>query len=212
MTMRGTVPELISPHPLGAMLPGIYQTDDFAQRFTAGLDEVIAPVLCVLDNLSAYFDPATAPSDFLDYVAEWVGIDVEASWSTDRRRQVIAHAVDLHRRRGTARGIREAVSLVTRAPVEVRESGASAWSRTPGADLPGDPGPRLVIRIGADELSSLERRRIDALVAAVKPAHVPHEIELGPVTEGPGGGNDPIPDATAGPTDSLTDDDGTGGD
>lgn len=181
--MRAAVDELISPHPLGAMLPGIYQGDDFAQRFTAGLDDVIAPVLSTLDNLAAYFDPATAPDDFLDFIAHWVGIDVEASWSVTRRRRVISHALELHRGRGTPHGIRAAVALVTRAPVQVSENGAAAWSQTPGSQPPGDATPRLVVRIDTDELSELERRRIDALVAAVKPAYVPHEIELGPVVQ-----------------------------
>ena len=232
--MRGTVDELISPHPLGAMLPGVYQGDDFAQRFTAGLDDVIAPVLSTLDNLAAYFDPATAPDDFLDFLSRWVGIDFEASWSMSRRRQVIAHAVDLHRRRGTSRGIREAVALVTDAAVEVVENGGSSWSQAPGSRLPGDPTPHLVVRIDADELSDLDRRRIDALVGAVKPAFVPHEIELGPIetsddpgqggpddlqTRGrssPAGGADPSwsqPDARADRPASLADDEGaTGGD
>lgn len=179
--MRGHVEGLESAHPIGAMLPGIYQGDDFAQRFTAGLDDVIAPVFSTLDNLAAYFDPYTAPDDFVEFLSLWVGIEFEASWSMQRRRDVIAHAVDLHRRRGTVRGIREAVALVTNAAVEVRENGGSAWAQAPGADLPGDPTPRLVVRIAAEDLPDLERRRIDALVSAVKPAHVPHTIELGPV-------------------------------
>lgn len=183
--MRGYVEGLESPHPIGAMLPGIYQGDDFAQRFTAGLDDVIAPILCTLDNLAAYFDPSTAPDDFVEFLSLWVGIEFEASWSMSRRREVIAHAVDLHRRRGTVRGIREAVALVTNAAVEVGENGGSRWSRAPGADLPGEPTPHLVVRIAAQSLSDLEMRRVDALVAAVKPAHVPHTIELGPVEDEP---------------------------
>jgi phage tail-like protein len=176
--MRGHVDGMPSRHRMGAMLPGVYQTDGFAQRFTAGLDEVIAPVLSTLDNLAAYFDPRTAPEDFLEYLSGWVGIEFEESWSRTRRRDVLLQAVALHRRRGTADGIRDAVALVTRAPVEVVDSGAAAWSQTPVSDIPGDPRPSLVIKIGIDSMSDVDRRRIEALVSAVKPAHVPHRIEM----------------------------------
>lgn len=176
--MRGHVDGMPSRHRMGAMLPGVYQTDDFAQRFTAGLDEVIAPVLSTLDNLAAYFDPRTAPDDFLDYLAAWVGVEFEGSWSRTRRRDVVLQAVALHRRRGTVGGIRDAVALVTRAPVDVVESGAAAWSQTPVSDIPGDPQPWLVVKIGVASMSDVDQRRIDALVSAVKPAHVPHRIEM----------------------------------
>lgn len=179
--MRGMIPDLESPQPLGAMLPGIYQADDFAQRFTSGLDSVLAPILSTLDNLPAYFDPRTAPEDFLAFLSEWVGIYVQDSWSLDRRRDVVRGAVEIHRWRATARGIRDTVALVLDAPAEVIESGGASWSQRPGSALPGDAAPQLVVRVDLPELSDLERRRLDALIGLVKPAHVPHRIELGSV-------------------------------
>lgn len=210
--MRGHIPGLETPHPLGAMLPGVYQGDDFAQRFTSGLDEVLAPVQCTLDNLAAYFDPRTAPEDFLAFLSWWVAIYMEQSWSVPRRRQVLLRAVEIHRRRATAGGVRDAVALVLDAPVEVQENGAAAWSQRPGSDLPGRPEPELVVRIDLPELSPLEMRRVQALVARVKPAHVPHRIELGPV--GPPGSTAasdeaiaamPTPLAEGLPTDEVRD-------
>lgn len=175
--MRGHLPGLDTPHPLGLMLPGIYQADDFAQRFTGALDEVLAPVLGTLDCIWAYFDPRTAPEDFLDFVAGWLGTEFEQAWGLEQRRQVLVGAVGLHRPRGTAAGVRKAVALILDAPVEVVDSGAARWSQQPGSELPGASAPSLVVRIGVAPASDVERRRIDALVAAIKPAHVPHRIE-----------------------------------
>jgi phage tail-like protein len=189
--VRGLVEELETPQPLGAMLPGVYQADDFAQRFTSGLDEVLAPVLSTLDNLAAYFDPRTAPGDFLEFLASWVGIYLQPSWTEQRRRQVILGAVDIHRRRATVGGIRDAVSLILDARVEIVESGASAWSQAPGAELPGRARPELVIRVDVPEISDLEMRRLDGLIALVKPAHVPHRIELGRVPASGGTESEP---------------------
>ncbi|MGW8733866.1 hypothetical protein ACWGNG_10475, partial [Streptomyces althioticus] len=75
--MRGSVDGLGSSAPIGAMLPAIFADDDLAQRFVAGLDEVLAPFLVVLDNLDSYFDPALAPLDFTRWLADWVGAETE---------------------------------------------------------------------------------------------------------------------------------------
>lgn len=210
--MRGHIPGLETPHRLGAMLPGVYQGDDFAQRFTSGLDEVLAPVQCTLDNIDAYFDPRTAPEDFLEFLSWWVGITLEQSWSVQRRRQVLLRAVEIHRRRATAGGVRDAVALVLDAPVEVEENGSAAWSQRPGSDLPGRPEPELVVRIDLPELTPLEMRRVQALVARVKPAHMPHRIELGRVrptgstmTADEAAAAMPVPRAEGPPTDEGRD-------
>ncbi|MBV9026716.1 MAG: phage tail protein, partial [Streptomycetaceae bacterium] len=49
--MRGSVDGLGSSAPLGMMLPAVFADDDLAQRFVAGLDDVLAPILAVLDCL-----------------------------------------------------------------------------------------------------------------------------------------------------------------
>ena len=43
--MRGTVTGLDSPHPLGGLMPAVYQDDNFTMRWTAALDDVLAPVM-----------------------------------------------------------------------------------------------------------------------------------------------------------------------
>ena len=100
--MRGLVPSLATPHPLGATLPGLYLDDDFAQRFLSGLDDVVAPIFSTVDNFDSYLDPALAPDDFLEWLAGWVGIALDDSWDEGRRRAIVARATELYRMRGTA--------------------------------------------------------------------------------------------------------------
>ena len=69
MSTRGLVAGLDAAHPLGWLLPAMYQEDEFAQRFTGALDTVLAPLVTALDNLDAYVDPALAPPDFLEWLA-----------------------------------------------------------------------------------------------------------------------------------------------
>jgi phage tail-like protein len=176
--MRGSIAGLTSPHPLGPALPALYQDDDFAQRFLGGLDEVLAPIFSTLDNFDAYLDPHLTPDDFLSWLAGWVGIALDESWEESRRRAIVARAVELYRMRGTAAGLAGQVEIQTGGRVEIVENGATGWSVDPGGELPGSPEPLVVVRVTVPDPKAVDAARLDMLVAAAKPAHVLHRIEL----------------------------------
>src|SRR5918998_3584146 len=88
--MRGSVPGLLTPYPLGAMLPAYLQEDQFAMRWVAGFDDSLAPVVSVLDCIEAYVDPWVAPADFTAWLALWVGAMQDETWPDSRRRQAVA--------------------------------------------------------------------------------------------------------------------------
>lgn len=176
--MRALVPGLASAHPLGPTLPAIYQDDDFAQRFLDALDAVVAPIYSTLDNFDAYLDPWLTPDDFLSWLAGWVGIAFDERWDEGRRRAIVARAVELYRMRGTAVGLAGQVEIQTGGSVEIAENGATAWSVDAGGALPGSPEPLVVVRVTVADPKAVDPARLDALVAAAKPAHVLHRIEL----------------------------------
>jgi phage tail-like protein len=162
------------------MLPAVYAEDDFTWRFLAGLDEIVAPVFAVLDCFDAYLDPALAPPDHLDWLADWVALPMQEGWSLERRRRLVAIAVMLHRRRGTRAGLAELIGTVTGGRVEITESGGCAASYRPGGDMPGADQPSLHVRVYLPDPAAVRFGRIDALVAEHKPAHVPHTLEIVP--------------------------------
>lgn len=176
--MRGLVPDLASARPMGEMLPGLYRDDDLAQRFVAGLDAVLAPVFATLDGFAAYVDPALAPDDFLDWLGGWVGGALDHTWPVERRRAFVASAVELFRLRGTATGLAAHVAIFTGGEVEIVESGAAGWSTVPNAAIPGEAVPDLLVRVRVADPSTVSAPRLESLVAAAKPAHVPHRIEV----------------------------------
>lgn len=178
MTARALVPGLPTPHPIGPYLPALYQEDRFAQALTSGLDEVLSPLIASLDNLGAYLEPDVAPDDFLAWLGGWVGMDLDEDWPEERRRALVRRAVEIFRIRGTAAGLRAHIELVTGGRVEIVESGGVAWSRESGADLPGQPEPRMTIRVNVDDVAGIDTRALDRLVGASKPAHVIHALEL----------------------------------
>jgi phage tail-like protein len=175
--MRRDVPGLQTPYPMACALPGVMQEDEFAVRLTAGLDDVIAPIVSVLDCLDAYVDPLLAPDDFVDWLADWVGAPLDDHWDDEVRRRSVLAAVSLHQLRGTADGVRAVVELATGGDVEVVEPGTATWSTTPSDDV-GPADVDLVVRVVVDDPASVRLRALDELVAASKPAHLPHSIEV----------------------------------
>lgn len=176
--MRTGTPEtLSSPHPLIEGLPGLYQEDDFTQRWLSAFDDVLAPVFLSLDSLPGYLDPAITPDDFLDWLAGWVGVLLDENWPIERRRDFVSQAADLYRMRGTSAGLAAHVRIFTGGDVEVEESGAVTWSPRSGGPLPGRPGYSLLVRVsGTGE--PVDRDRLERLVATAKPAHTVHKVEL----------------------------------
>ncbi len=169
---------LPSPHPIGETLPGLFRADPFTQGLCTGLDEVLAPEIEVLDNLPAYFDLATTPDDMLPWLATWVGMVLDPGQRPARQRELLRAAAKLHGWQGTARGVQLAVEAFFGLPVEVLESGATAWAADPGEPLPGEPVPTLVVQVTVGPGQTLDRTRLEALVAAVTPAHVLHRVQV----------------------------------
>lgn len=176
--MRGLVPGLESPYPLLLSLPGLYQEDSFTQRFTAAFDEMLAPVISTLDNLSAYVDPSLTPTDFVEWLAQWVGFPIGESWPEERARELLAAAVELYRWQGTTRGLAGLLSLYAGVTLEVEDTGGVSWSASPGSSLEGKVEPRVTIRVRQSASDPVDLRQLESLVAAAKPAHVDHVIEV----------------------------------
>ena len=179
--MRGLIERELpfeSPYPLGLMLPALYHEDDLAQRFTAALDDVLLPVLVTLDSLEAYIDPDLTPADFLEWLGSWVGMAIDETWPLERQRAVVAQAVELYRWRGTIRGIRALVAVFTGIEPEIGETGGVAWSGVPGGSIPGEADARMTVRVRVADPKAVDVARLDAIVAAAKPAHVAHEVEV----------------------------------
>ncbi|MFC4856139.1 phage tail protein [Actinophytocola glycyrrhizae] len=176
--MRGMVAGMANASPFIRMLPAVYQEDEFADRFVGGFDDVLAPVLSTLDCLVDYFDPYLAPEDFLEWIAGWVGISLEEGWPIERRRAVVATAVEMYRMRGTVAGLRANLQVLTGGRVEVADSGGVAWSKNPGGEMPGEASPRLAVRIRVHDPATVPMDLVDSAVAAAKPAHVAHRVEV----------------------------------
>lgn len=175
---RGLMAGTATPHPLETLLPGLFLEDRFSLGICAGLDDVLAPVPVTLDCLDSYFDPLLTPPDFLEWLAGWVGLSIDQNWSEAQRRSLVRQASELYRWQGTVRGIIEHVRLYTGVEPEVHDSGGAAWSQVPDGALPGSALPGLRVQVAIDSGDDLDVSRLDAIVSAAKPAHVPHSVNV----------------------------------
>jgi phage tail-like protein len=176
--MRAIVEGLASPYRFGNLLPAIYQEDEFTMRWVSAFDDVLSPVVSVLDNIEAYFDPTFAPLDFVEWLAGWVGVELDETWPERAKRELVSRAVELFRIRGTVEGLVRHVAIYTGVEPEIEETGGCSWSVEPGSDLPGNARPSLVVRVRVPEGADVDERRLDRIVLASKPAHIPHRVEV----------------------------------
>jgi phage tail-like protein len=178
MPMRGTVERLATPRALVEQLPAALQEDDFCTRMTSAFDEVLAPIFNVLDCFPSYLDPQLAPQDFVEWLASWVGVDIDETWTLERRRRLIQDAVALYRVRGTAAGLSAHVRLYAGASPEIRDSGGCTWSQSANSEFPGSAQPHLKVRLRLDDESAIRRSTVTRIIDANRPAHVPFEVEI----------------------------------
>jgi phage tail-like protein len=180
--MRALMPDQHSPQSVAAQLPGVYQGVFVVDGFCDALDDVLAPVLLTLDSMPAYLDPQTTPHDMLGWLAGWVGIALDPAPSADEQRTFVREAAQMLRWRGTARGLQEAIRLETGWAAEIEETGGTEWSSTPGAELPGEAGNRVIVRVTAAQPDLVDAGTVEEIVehivAASIPAHVGHRIEV----------------------------------
>src|SRR5918996_2688608 len=142
---KETPPVASSRAYLRSALPAVYQDGDFGMRFVGALEEMLDPIVAVLDALPAHFDPDFAPRDVLDLMAAWLGVDLDESQELRHQRELVRRSAELGRRRGTVRGLELALELAfPDVPLRVEDQGGVRWSLD-GADAADAPPPSFVV-------------------------------------------------------------------
>jgi phage tail-like protein len=126
---KETPPVASSRAYLRGGLPAVYQDSDFGMRFIGGLEELLDPIVAVLDALPAHFDPDHAPRDILSLIAGWLGVDLDESQDLRHQREMVRRSAELGRRRGTVSGLELALELAfPDVPLRIEDQGGVRWS------------------------------------------------------------------------------------
>ena len=119
-------------------LPSLYQDGDFGMRFIGSLEELLDPIVAILDALPSHFDPNFAPPDILNLLAAWLGVDLDETQDIKHQREMVLRSAELARKRGTVGGMALALKLhFPEVPMRIEDNGGVIWhSRPAPADTP----------------------------------------------------------------------------
>jgi phage tail-like protein len=97
-------------------LPAVYQSDpvsaSFLDRYLANVEGFFTVLEGKIEQVQELFDPRVVPAEYLDWLASWLSIVLDPSWSRRTRRLVLSHAPQMFFERGTPNGILRAISLM----------------------------------------------------------------------------------------------------
>jgi phage tail-like protein len=179
-------------------LPEIYHENDFLNRLLMLFESFWKPLEAQIDQSDAYYDVRLTPSEFLPWMASWIGITWDESLPEERKRELLHSAVGLYQSRGTRQALLDYLTLYTHGEVEIVEHRAQNFvlgrsaplGKTIALGRSNLPHSFSVhVRVGRDELirrlgetqanpEQLFRQRLEAIVETQKPAHTTFEIYL----------------------------------
>lgn len=147
-------------------LPAVYRSTpqaSFLDRLLSVLDRVGDSVDRVLDGLPGRLEPQATPPDFLSWLAAWIGLAFQGTWSLAVRRRLLRDAVRIYAWRGTRQGLRAALELLVGARPGILEGYQQRRWAFLGAATLGDRslwGKRIVDRLQIGENSIIGQFRI----------------------------------------------------
>ncbi|HWO63697.1 MAG TPA: phage tail protein [Umezawaea sp.] len=167
------------------LLPAAFRqdpaADDFTERFLSLFDATLAEVDQVIERYPALLDPAGVPDRALPWLAGLLGLAFESGWDAATRRELLARAPELYRRRGTPWAVAEAVRIVFGVePVLDELADERRWAQVRSTASPrGAPGLGSVRLFGR----SASRFRVGGSALGAAPLRAFGDPDTDPFTE-----------------------------
>jgi phage tail-like protein len=160
-------------------LPAIYHEGDFGLRLIAALETVLDPIIAILDSLHAHIDPDLAPRDMLDVIAFWLGVNADESWPDEQMREIVRHAAELSRRRGTRKGLELQLAITfPELPLRVEETGGVLWAADT-SKLPAASSTDSSFVVYCDKpISEAQAAGLARAIEYMKPVHVHYRLRV----------------------------------
>lgn len=128
-------------------LPAVYQEDersrDFLERFLSLFETFFAGTEGAISHLARYFDvdSSLASGDFLRWLATWLSISEDKSWSEEQLRELVRRAPALYKQRGTREGLEAMIEIFTgERPLVVEHFQTTSCAQAPAAKRTADEG------------------------------------------------------------------------
>jgi len=86
---------------------------DFFERYINNFEGMLTSLEDRVACSDLVTRPQTVPIEALEWLAQWIGFQFEAGWSTAQRRRFLERAADLYQWHGTIRGLNLALEIAT---------------------------------------------------------------------------------------------------
>ncbi len=146
-------------------LPPIYREDPFLGHFLLAFEEILVPIEQTVDNFDLYLDPHTTPGFFLGQLAAWLDLTLDEKWPLDKRRQLVAEAAELYRRRGTRWSLSRFLEIYAGVVPQIVESDDQSHLFS------------VVLRLPAGS-RNVDRATVERIIEVSKPAHTAYTLEI----------------------------------
>lgn len=148
-------------------LPPIYAEHPFLDHFLLAFERILAPIEQTIDNFDLYLDPHTAPVFFLDELASWLGLVFDETWPAEKRRLLLAEAIELYGRRGTRRGLSRAIEIYAGVTPHI-------------FDELDDQPHRFNVVLYLPSGEEINQTTLEYIIEANKPAHTTYTLHIFP--------------------------------
>jgi phage tail-like protein len=166
-------------------LPSIYREDTqsaaFLTRFLALFESLFIEVETKINSLPELFDPQATPSDFAQWLAGWLALELDGEWSEERKREAIARAFDLYARRGTVEGLRESLRFFAGIEARIEEplQQAGWWALPADEDAPEGQRQASLLGFTTTLVASEAQGAVVGATATLDQSHLITQEEFG---------------------------------
>jgi phage tail-like protein len=145
-------------------LPVIYQDSDFLGRFLLIFETIWEPLEHRQRHINMYFDPRTAPADFLPWLASWLDFRINPHWPEIRLRRLLAEAMELYRWRGTRYGLARMIEIHCGVFPRIVEDASQPFI--------------FRVQLAPPAGVTIDRAMVEDVIRTHKPAHAGYILEI----------------------------------
>jgi phage tail-like protein len=166
---------------LAEQLPRPLADDPFLRSLSLIFEDLADSVREPVLNFEHFLDPDLAPPEFVRWMAQWLGLEIDASLPESRQRSALRSAGILLPWRGTKRGLQGLLESLVGSTVEVVEhGGVFRDGHSPGYD------PRVTVRV--EHPGGMDESQLRRLIETELPADAELELLIGRSKVGQGSG------------------------
>ncbi|MEK3881860.1 phage tail protein [Paenibacillus sp. PL2-23] len=163
-------------------LPAVFKEDeesrDFLERYLAMFGTLFSELETEIGDLSRFIDPHRAEGEHLRWLATWLGLSADDSWTDGQIRAFIDAAHELYTYRGTKRGLHRTIETYTgMEPLiveqfQTKDMRDNAELRTLMEQLYGDNPYSFTVLLRPEQATTEKQRVvIEELLEEQKPAY-----------------------------------------